>query len=106
MGGIVGSQKQEQKVEEMGSIANRLHPDLSVLVFKGTFRLGVQSALKKSSFKDWEEVSKQSVNIRSDFFEKILDESRPRLQKVGLSEKEISNLFNILRFENRKYLRN
>jgi len=105
MGAIVGSRKQEEKISELGALANRIFPDYETMLFKGSFRYGVRSALEKSRFQNWEEVSKQSAMTRSVFFQSVLDESFPHLKKMGLSEEDTSNLICKLKKENKKYLK-
>lgn len=103
---IIGSKKQEMKISEIGGIANKMFPDIETMVFKGSFRLGIRSALKNSRYKSWDEVSLQPAEIREKFFKDFLNESVPYLKKTGVSENGINVLISELMKKNKKYLIN
>lgn len=103
---IVGSRKQEQKISEMGIVANKMFPEIEIMVFKGSFRLGIRSALDLCNFKSWDEVSLQPVYERKKFFKNFLNESVPHLKKTGVNETGINSLISKLMKENEKYLTN
>ena len=102
---VVGSRKQEEKISEMGTIANQMFPNIELMVFKGFFRRGIRSALEKNQFKSWEEVAEQQPMVRMKFFQSVLDEFLPHLKTIGLSEEETDSLISRLKKENEKYLK-
>ena len=101
---IVGSKKQEDKISELGAFANQLFPGIETMIFKGSFRYGIKSALEKKQYSRWEEVAEQHPMLRKKFFQSILDESIPHLKAIGLYEKDIDILFKKLKEKNEKYL--
>lgn len=104
MGVIVGSKRQETKISELGSIANRMFPDIETKVFKGAFRLGIKSALEKSLMKSWDEVAVQPSNSRRKFFHSALEASVRHLEIIGLTTAEAEKLIAVLKIKNEKYL--
>ena len=56
---IVGSTKQENKIEELGLFAATMYPDLEKRAFKGAFRRAVQSSLNKLHYSDWKDVAEK-----------------------------------------------
>jgi len=56
---ILGMEKQEHKILEMGEIGHKMLPKLTLMNFKGAFRLGVQSALQKSGYVSWKELAEK-----------------------------------------------
>ncbi len=105
MGTLVGSKKQEEKISELGAIANQMFPNVKTKVFKGTFRFGIRSALEKTQFQSWEEIAEQPPMTRKKFFQNVLDESLPHLKTIGLNREEADMLISRLRKENEKYLK-
>ncbi len=101
---IVGSRKQEMKINEMGAVANTMFPEIKTMEFKGSFRLGVRNALQKSGYGKWDEISLLPPDKRNRFFENIIQESLPYLKKIGLDEKDINRLIRELKQRNLKYL--
>jgi len=106
MKNIIGTKKQEMKISEMGAVANKMFPEIEVMVFKGSFRLGIQAALDCCSFKSWDDVSLQPAYIRKTFFESFLKESIPYLKKIGVNKQDINALISNLMKKNEKYLNN
>ncbi len=104
MGPVVGSKRQETKIGELGSLANKIFPHVEVMVFKGAFRLGIKSALEKNRMKNWEEVAKQPPDARRKFFHIALEESVLHLQNIGLTKNEAEKLISALKIKNEKYL--
>jgi hypothetical protein len=104
MATVVGSKKQEAKISELGSIANKMFPDIGTMLFKGAFRLGIKAALKKEGMKNWEEVATRVPEVRRKFFHSALEESVPHLKVIGLSENDINKLISLLKMKNEKYL--
>ena len=102
---VVGSKKQEEKISELGALANQMFPDIEIMVFKGSFRRGIRSALGESRFQSWEEVAEQPSMIRKDFFQNVIDESLPHLIKIGLNREAADILISRLKKENEKYLK-
>ena len=98
-----GAEKQERKISELAEIANQDFPDIEVRTFKGAFRFGAKSAVEKSQFESWEEVSQQPVSIRRKFFKSLLEESRSHLNRI-LGEDKVQPLLDKLENENEKYL--
>ena len=101
---VVGSQKQEQKIAEMGLLAHQMYPRVEAMAFKGAFRQGVKEALKNGTFSTWEEVAKQPAPVRRRFFESILEKSTGYLTGQGLTKDEIEKLLDKLKQQNEKYL--
>ncbi len=104
MGPVVGSRKQEEKISELGTIANQMFPNIEIMVFKGSFRLGIRSALEKNQLQSWEEIAEQPPMTRRKFFQSVLDESLTHLKTIGLNMEETDLLISRLRKENEKYL--
>ncbi len=104
MKAVVGSKKQEAKISELGSLADRMFPDIGIMPLKGSFRQGIRRALKKARFERWEQVSAQPPEIRRGFFQDVLDESVFHLKKIGLRDDETESLIRKLRKENERYL--
>ena len=103
---VVGNEKQEKKIEEMGQIAHMMFPAIEKIIFKGIFRFCVHSALGKTRYRDWRDIAGEPPAIREKFFKTILGECMFRLKKIGLQDYEIKNLYQRLVKENKKYLRN
>jgi len=104
MGPVVGSRKQEEKISELGAIANQMFPNIEIMVFKGSFRLAIRSALEKNQLQSWEEIAEQPPMARRKFFQSVLDESLTHLKTIGLNMEETDLLISRLRKENEKYL--
>ncbi|MFP4213863.1 MAG: hypothetical protein ACLFRL_07105 [Desulfohalobiaceae bacterium] len=100
---VMGDEKQEKKITELAEIAQRHFPDCKVMTFKGAFRQGAQKAVQKSSFNSWEEVARQPAPKRREFFNSLLQESKPHLVKFT-GDNNIDKLLEQLRKENEKYL--
>jgi hypothetical protein len=101
---VVGSKKQEAKISELGSLADRMFPDIGMMSLKGSFRHGIREALKNARFESWEKVSAQPPEIRRKFFQNVLDASVPHLKKIGLRDDEAESLIRKLGKENERYL--
>lgn len=101
---VIGTQKQEEKILEMGNIAHELAPKVSVMNFKGAFRLGIKQALKQSGNAQWKDLSQKSNLEKKQFFDQILNESKPHLIRSGLSEQEVEKICVALKKKNDEYL--
>jgi hypothetical protein len=101
---IVGSKMQEEKISEMGTTANEMFPHIETIVFKGSFRRGIRSALEKCGVQTWEEVAADHPVKRRKFFQHVLNESHPHLTATGLNGEETDALLDRLKKENEKYL--
>ena len=105
MRAVVGSKKQEEKISELGAIANQMFPNIETMLFKGSFRLGIRSALEKNRIQSWGEIAEQPPLARRKFFKSVLDESLPHLKTIGLSREKAELLISRLKKENEKYLK-
>ncbi|MFO8031278.1 MAG: hypothetical protein R6U22_01925 [Desulfohalobiaceae bacterium] len=100
---VIGSEKQEKKIAELSQIAQEHYPGHQVMSFKGAFRMGAQKAVQKSGFNSWDEVAQQPATVRRQFFNTLLQESRPHLLKIT-GEGNVDQLLQKLKQENEKYL--
>lgn len=103
---MIGSPKQEKKIAMMGTVANQMFPAHEVRVYKGCFRRGIAQVMEKHSLSDWSSLSSLPPEKRERFFKELLENSRKPLQGIGLSDDDISKLFNKLAQENRAFLAN
>lgn len=101
---VLGTQKQEEKILEMGEIAHGMSPDISVMNFKGAFRLGVKEALETSGYTDWKDLAQRTKAEKKRFFEQILKGAAPHLSGTGLSEDQVERIFSRLRQKNAEYI--
>lgn len=101
---ILGTEKQEQKIMEMGEIGHKILPKITLMNFKGAFRLGIQSALQKSGYSAWKELAEKNKIEKEHFFESILDSTKPYLKGVGLMDSEIKDVYKTIKNINKKYL--
>lgn len=102
---LLEAKKQEMKINEMGSIAHSMFPEIDAIIFKGSFRLGIRDALENCRFESWNEVSQQPVHVRKRFFESFLRKSIPYLEKTGVNKEAVDSITAELMKENEKYLR-
>ena len=101
---IVGSSKQEKKINELAEIVEKHYPKLNKWAVKGALRNGANSAIKKSKFSEWAEMSKEKPSVRKEFFNSMLNEAKPTLQKL-LGNKDVEDLIKLLKEENEKYVK-
>ncbi len=102
---IVGSEKQEKKIGAMGAAAHDMFPAVPGIAFKGAFRFGIESALEKAHYENWERVAAHPPETRRRFFEQVLEESVSRLKSLGLGDADVEALLGRLRAENEKYVK-
>ena len=101
---ILGNVKQENKIEELSSVAHKLLPNLDKMAIKGCLRKAVKSALEKKNLESWDQVAGQATIQRERFFQSILTELTPLLLRLNLDRQEVDNLHQLLLRENKKYL--
>ena len=101
---VLGTQKQEEKIQEMGNIAHELAPNVTVMNYKGAFRLGIRDALKKNGYSDWKELAQKTKPEKQAFFKQILENSKPRLTSSGLDTEKIKIIYTALTLKNNEYL--
>lgn len=101
---VLGTQKQEEKILEMGEIAHDISPEISVMNFKGAFRLGVKAALENSGYADWKDLAQKTTAEKERFFEQILKGTAPHLSGTGLSRDQVERIFSRLRQKNAEYI--
>ena len=105
MAAVIGNLKQEEKISKMGLIAHEMFTDKPLIIFKGIFRYGVESALAEHGYENWAVVAEKPSIDRKRFYESILNHSKKRLHANGLDESQIVSLFDKLRKANDSYLR-
>ena len=101
---VIGNQKQEQKLNEMGDLAKQLFPQVNVLSIKGALRYGAESALRKSGYASWQEVSEKPRQTRNTFFKLLLKEAEPRLN-LALQPDQVKRFMQMVEKANQKYLK-
>ena len=102
---ILGTEKQEHKILEMGEIGHKMFPKFTLMNFKGAFRLGIQSALQKSGYTTWKELAEKNKTEKEHFFEFILEGTKPYLKSVGLIDSEIEDVYKTIKTVNQQYLK-
>lgn len=101
---ITGSEKQEEKIVFLKTIAEEMFPDLPADTFDKAIRSGIETALKEHHYKEWSDVAREQPLARKTFFETALNASKNQLQQTGLSKNQIDNLVRKLDKKNRRYL--
>jgi hypothetical protein len=99
----VGTLKQENKINELAEIVEKKYPKINKWAIKGALRNGANAAIEESHFSEWAEMSKQEPYVRKDFFNSMVEEARPSLEKL-LGKKDIDDLIQLLKQENEKYV--
>jgi len=94
---IVGNEKQEEIIQKLGALANKLFPQIGLYPFKGLFRVSIGEALAKSTYSDLKNIWEQEASARSRFFDRVLKQSEPLLREQGLSVEEVEKLCGELR---------
>ena len=101
---IIGTDKQERKIEIMARAASEMFPQIEELVFKGCFRYGIEYALKQNKYESWKNVEEKSLADKVEFFNTGFKGSIDKLSAVGLKDREIEYLFEKLWEKNRDFL--
>jgi len=101
----VGTFKQENKINELAQIVENNYPSINKWAIKGALRNGANAAIEKSNFTEWAEMSKKEPSVRKEFFNSMVEEARPSLEKL-LGKKDIDDLIQLLKKENERYLGN
>ena len=101
---ILGAEKQEEKIVEMGKTGREMFPEISLMNFKGAFRMGVKSALEKSGYQEWKELVDKTKTEKKKFFDLILDGSRHHLENLGLHGSDIDKLNETLKKKNEAFV--
>jgi len=101
---VLGTQKQEEKIQEMGDIAHELVPTVTVMNYKGAFRLGIRNALKKTGNSNWTDLVQKTMTEKQAFFEQILESSKSHLISAGLDIEKINMICTALTRKNNEYI--
>jgi|GEM_PF-1096145 len=101
---MTGVSKQEQKIDELATEVEKLHPGLNHLSVKGAFRFAVSECVKVHGYADWKEVSGKPAEERQRFFDCLCKTVIPKIVKLGLPPEQRLELEKKLKDVNRKYL--
>lgn len=101
---IVGAKKQEAKILELSEIGSSVFPQISLLSFKGMFRLAIKDALTQTGYGDYSELAAEPAALRRSFFNQMLEKLKQRLINQGIEEKDAAALTARLRKENEKFV--
>ena len=101
---VIGTQKQEEKISEMGKIACDMSPEIDLLNVKGAFRLGIKKALSALGYSEWKDLADKTNREKKEFFKLMLEKTQPYLSNLGFSDRTIVTLFEKLKEMNGQYL--
>ena len=101
---VIGSKKQEDKLEMLSVVAHDMFPELSPVAFKEGFRVGVETALKTRHYEQWSDVVTEQPAVRKAFFESVLEGMNVYLKQTGLNDSQIDRLCQKLNKKNRRFL--
>lgn len=105
MSSAIGNKKQEEKIARMAAVVLQHAPEANLLSVKGAFRFGISKALEINGFESWQQVADKPAVQRKKFFDSVLDNAAPHLQKVGVDASALQKIKAILKQENETFMK-